>query len=77
MTALNPLTAEDRAEKVYPLRGRPGRPVSSGFTVLPPAEQEEFRRQHVAMMRRLEPFFREVDQCQARARAASVTAWIA
>jgi hypothetical protein len=70
-------TDEDRAEhKVYPLRERPGRPVSSGFTVLPPEEQERYRRQHREMMRRLEPFFRDVDQCHARARAASVTAWI-
>lgn len=68
---------EDRAEsKVYPLRGRPRRPVSSGFEPLPEAEQEKFRRQHREMMHRLEPFFRDVKECQVRAKAASMTAYI-
>lgn len=52
---------------VYPVRQPPGRPLSSGFTYLPEDEQEKFRRQHREMMRRLEPFFRDVDACRRRA----------
>lgn len=61
---------------VYPLRQPPGRPVSSSFTYLPEDEQEKHRRQHVEMMRRLEPFFRDVDACRRRAAASAQTAWI-
>ena len=64
-------------EFVYPLRHLPGRALPSGFTPLPPEEQERFQRQHREMMRRLEPFFRDVKECQVRAKAASMTAWIA
>ncbi len=56
---------------VRPLRQPPGRPLSSGFTYLPEAEQEKFRRQHVEMMRRLAPVFREMDDCRRRAMASA------
>lgn len=49
----------------------PGRPISSGFTYLPDAEQEKFRRQHIEMMERLSPFFRDVDRCHANAWASA------
>ncbi len=59
----------DRA--VTPGRHLPGRPLESGFTYLPEAEQEEFRRRHVEMMRRLAPVFREMDDCRRRAMASA------
>lgn len=65
------------ADDVYPLRHRPpGRPMASGFDVLPEAEQEKFRRQHVEMMRRLAPIFREMDDCRGRAAVSARTAWV-
>lgn len=51
----------------------PGRPLGSGFTPLPPAEQEEFQRQHREMIRRLTPFFEDVRACQVRAWAKAQT----
>ena len=35
------MSAADRT--IQPMRERPGRPVASGFTLLPPAEQERER----------------------------------
>jgi hypothetical protein len=54
-------------DKVYPLRQPPGRPLSSGFTYLPEAEQEKLRRQYAEMMRRLDPVLQDMDRCRRRA----------
>lgn len=54
----------------------PGRPLPSGFTPLSEAKQQEFRRQRAAMVRRLAPIIREMDECRGRAAASARTAFI-
>lgn len=68
------MSADDRT--IQPMRERLGRPVASGFTLLPPAEQERERERWAEIQARTATFREEADLCRARAMAAARTAVI-
>jgi hypothetical protein len=68
------MSADDRT--IQPMRERPGRPVASGFTLLPPAEQERERERWAEVQARTATFREEAHLCRVRAMAAARTAVI-
>jgi len=68
------MSAESR--DVTPLRERLGRPVASGFTLLPPAEQDRERERWAEIQVRNATFREEADLCRLRAMAAARSAVI-
>lgn len=70
------MTAPEPSDGIYPLRTPPGRPVASGFTLLPPAEQEQERQRTEEIGARVATFAEEARLCRLRAAAAARSAVI-